>query len=108
MFRESGSCNQSCSGAPTGQVSALGTHTADCYNVNQTHVFYNSTDAQAPGLYRMRLDGSDNTLLMPGVCNSIHLTSTHLYFKVYGMDGTWYHMPLSGNTPPSAFMPATN
>ena len=92
----------------TGQVASLGSYPADCYNLNASYVFYNSTDANAPGLYRMRLDGSDNTLIWPGTCNSIHLTGTHLYFKVYGMDNTWYHMPLSGNAQPSVFLPETN
>ena len=91
----------------TGQLSTIGTYSADCYNVDRSYVFYNSTNAPTPGLYRMRLDGSDNTLIWPDTCNSIHLTSTHLYFKVYGMDGTWYHMPLSGNAQPSVFMPPT-
>ena len=93
---------------PSGQMQVLGTYGADCFNVNQSYIFYDSQDAPTPGLYRMRLDGTDNTLIMPGACNAIHLTSTHLYFKVHGMDGAWYHLPLSGSGSPSLFLPATS
>ena len=91
----------------TGQTQVLSTHGADAYNLNGTYIFYDTQEADTPGLYRMRLDGSDVTLIAAGACNSLHLTSANLYFRMYGADGVYYHLPLSGASAPSVFMPET-
>lgn len=86
-----------------GSVTTITPYGVDAWNMNGTYIYYDSQTADVPGLYRCNLDGSNNTLVISGVYNSINLTSDYVYFKQYGGDNL-YHMQVGGLNP-SAFMP---
>ena len=90
---------------PTGTITTLTPYGADCYNLDGNYIYYDSQDADVPGLYRCRLDGSDNQLLQAGAFHALHLTSSYLYYQVYGTEGIFYHIPLTGMPTPGVFMP---
>ncbi|MBR0164722.1 MAG: DUF5050 domain-containing protein [Lachnospiraceae bacterium] len=89
----------------TGAVETLSTYGADCYNLNGTTIYYDSQTADTPGLYRMDINGNGETMLFAGAYSALHLTSTHLYFRIFGSGDTFYHIPLYGNALPTMFQP---
>lgn len=80
-----------------GQVTALTDLSTDMFNVNESYIFFNSTTADQPGLYRMRPNGTGLQLIASGIFSEIHLTSTYVYVKQYGNDTVMYHMPIDGS-----------
>ncbi|MBQ6733524.1 MAG: DUF5050 domain-containing protein [Lachnospiraceae bacterium] len=89
----------------SGTLETLTPYGADCYNVNNTHIYYDTQEAPSPGLYRVRLDGSGHEQLATGAYSALHLTSNFLYYKMYGTENMFYHIPLNGNPTPGAFLP---
>ncbi|MCH4191542.1 MAG: DUF5050 domain-containing protein [Butyrivibrio sp.] len=77
----------------------------DFFNLNDTYIYYAYSSQEHPALKMMKLDGSDNRVIIDGIYNSINLTSKYVYFMKYGDDVTTYHMPLDGSSAPTQFNP---
>ncbi len=75
----------------------------DCFNVDRLGIYYARSN-ESPALVRCGLDGSDQTVLFEGIVNSINLTSKYIYFKQYGNDDMFYHMPINGSQPATPFI----
>lgn len=78
------------------------TERVDSFNVYGPYIFYASSSENA--LKRVRTDGSENMVIMPGTFHGICVTSRYVYFKPYGDDYTTYHVPLNGGAA-TVFMP---
>ena len=88
-----------------GSFDVLTNDRIDFFNLNDTYIYYAYSSESNPSLKRMRLDGSDNRVILSGVYNSINLTSKYVYFMRYGDDITTYHMPIDGSSAPVPFNP---
>ena len=91
----------------TGEQQLITSDRADCFTMDRNYIYYSFSNADAPSLRRCRLDGSDKVILFNGVTNSLNLTSKYLYFKVFGDDTLYYHMPLDGSAAPAPFIVST-
>ncbi len=88
----------------TGEKELVTSDRADCFTMDHNYIYYSFSDASAPSLRRCNLDGSDRVILFNGITNSLNLTSKYLYFKIYGDDTLYYHMPLDGSSAPTPFI----
>lgn len=88
-----------------GVLETLSTHGADCYNLNDSYIYYDSQTADVPGLYRISVNGTGEELILGGAYNSLHLTSNYLYYRVFGADDIFYHIPVNGPQIPGVFQP---
>lgn len=77
----------------------------DCFTLDSQHIYYSYSNADNPSLKRCNLDGSDPIVIYNGITNSINVTSQYIYFKVFGVDDYYYHIPIGLNAPASIFMP---
>ena len=91
----------------TGVPELVTSDRADCFTLDHNYIYYSFSNADAPSLRRCNLDGSDKVILFNGITNSLNLTSRYLYFKVFGDDTLYYHMPLDGSAAPSPFIVST-
>jgi hypothetical protein len=82
----------------------LSTARIDCFNVDRLHIYDSTSASETPALVRCNLDGSDQTILYEGIVNSINLTSQYIYFKLYGDDSMFYHMPIDGSGAATPFI----
>ncbi len=87
----------------TGEKQLVTPDRVDCFTLDRNHIYYSYSNAQAPSLRRCNLDGSDKIVLFEGVVNSINITSRYVYFKLYGDDTTYMHMPLDLSAPATVF-----
>lgn len=86
-----------CRYSPATQSVDILTHDkADCFNVGYGYIFYNVSDSDSPGLYRMRIDGSDRQHLTIGYARDINITSLYTYFRDFGSDTPIYCVPTAG------------
>ena len=69
----------------------------DCFNIGGGYIYYQCNSKSEPALKRMKLNGSDATVLAEGNYTAIHITSQYVYFKDL-LDDTWYHSPIGSNT----------
>ena len=81
----------------SGIASIVTSDRLDCYTMDKNYIYYAYSNGMSSELRRCDLDGSNQITLFEGVVNSLNLTSTHLYFKVFGQDDLWYHIPLNGS-----------
>ncbi len=88
----------------SGEQELITSDRVDCFNVDRLHIYYSNAVSDTPALVRCNLDGSDRTILYEGIVNSINLTSRYIYFKQYGDDNTFYHMPIDGSQPAMPFI----
>lgn len=95
-----------CRYSPSTQSVDILTHDrADNFNVGHGYVFYSVSVGDMPGLYRMRLDGSDRQLLAAGYVRDINITSSYVYFRYFEADTPVYCLPTMGGSV-SEFTPA--
>lgn len=87
-------------------VEVLTNDRVDTFNVGTSYIYYQKNDADTPGIWRMRLDGSSAEQVAEGIYRNIHLTSRYAYFQAYGDDMTIYHTPVEGSVNVSEFTPA--
>ena len=92
----------------TGEKQLVTSDRVDSFTMDSSHIYYSFSNADAPSLRRCNLDGSDKVILYDGIVNSINLTSRYVYFKVFGDDTLFYHMPLDGSAAASPFIVSTN
>lgn len=88
----------------TGEQSLVTSDRVDCFTLNGTHIYYSFSNADAPSLRRCDLDGGNKTILYEGVVNSINVTSQYVYFRLFGDDSLWYHMPIDASLPAQPFI----
>lgn len=65
------------------------------YNIYGNSLFYH-VEGEAPALYRMNVDGSDNTFIKSGNITNISCTSQYTFFQMFGTPSL-YRVPTSGN-----------
>ena len=89
-----------CRYSPSTQSVDILTHDrADSFNVGYGYVYYAVSVGDAPGLYRMRADGSDRTMVEIGYVCDVNMTSTYTYFRHFGNDVPVYCVPTAGGYP---------
>ncbi len=64
------------------------------YNIYENSLFYH-VEGDTPALYRMNLDGSDNTFIKSGNITNISCTSQYTFFQMYGTTSL-YRVPTAG------------
>lgn len=69
----------------------------DCFNIGGGYIYYQCNSASEPTLKRMKLNGSDATVIAEGNYTAIHITSKYVYFKDI-IDDIWYHSLLGSDT----------
>ncbi len=87
----------------TGEQQLVTSDRADCFTLDHNYIYYSFSNADSPSLRRCNLDGSNRTILYDGVVNSINVTSRYIYFKVFGMDDVYFHMPVDLSAPAEPF-----
>ena len=80
----------------------------DCFTIDNNHIYYSYSNAMNPSLRRCDLDGGNKVVLFEGVVNSINVTSRYVYFKVFGDDNTYFHIPVDLSAPASTFTVISN
>ena len=96
-----------CRYSPASQSVDILTHDrADTFNVGYGYVFYSVSTGDAPGLYRMRLDGSDRTMLDMGYTCDINITESYTYFRHFGQSTPIYYVSTQGGGYPQEFTAA--
>lgn len=98
-----------CRYSPSTQtVDKLTDDRADNFNVGYGYVFYSVSVGDAPGLYRMRMDGSDRQQIATGYVRDINITSDYVYFRSFGADTPVYCFPTMGGSGVTEFTAAFN
>lgn len=92
----------------TQSVDILSHERVDMFNVGYGEIFYSTSTASTPGLYRMSTNGGDAELLFEGIVSDINITSTFTYFKQYGLDSHIFCVPTYGGNYVSEFMAASD
>lgn len=82
----------------SGESEIISDRRADFFNVSDQYVFFQTAGDEEAGLYRIRLDGSEETLLASGVYSNLSVTSQYLYFTAYDST-TMYHCSLNSDYP---------
>lgn len=77
----------------------------DCYNLYGSYIYYSSNND--PGLFRMKLDGSQREKIFSGACTDINVTSKYVYFRTFEEESIYYYTPTNGNVNVRAFIPKT-
>ncbi len=91
----------------TGEQERISDDRMDSFTMDRQHIYYSylSNDSDSSdSLRRMDLDGDNRLVLFEGVVNSLNLTSRYLYFKTFGNDNTYYHIPLDLSAPATTFI----
>lgn len=79
-------------------VEVLTNDRVDCFNIGNGYIYYQCNSQSEPSLKRMKLNGSDITIIAEGNYTAIHITSQYVYFKELGNNDTWYHSPIGSDT----------
>lgn len=79
-----------------GEAETLTEERLDYYNIYGNVIFYQTSDAAAPALMRMLLDGSHKEVVSEGVYHRINTTSAYTYFQPFGKDDIIYRTSTSG------------
>ena len=83
----------------TNDVVEILTHDrVDCFNIGGGYIYYQCNSATEPALKRMKLNGSDVTVIAEGNYTAIHITSQYVYFQEVGDDSFWYHSLIGSDT----------
>lgn len=80
----------------TNEVEILTKERIDCFNVYQSHIYYQTNSKTEPALKRMNTDGSNVETVADGIFHNINLTSTYAYFTAFDEDIPMYMTPLYG------------
>ncbi len=87
-------------------VEVLTNDRADMFNVSDNFIYYSKSDPAEPCLRRMRIDGSGNEMVAPGIYCDINLTSQYAYFRQFGTETPMYKTPVNGPISVSTFSAA--
>ncbi len=68
----------------------------DTFNVCGDLIYYQKNDAKSPALKRIRLDGSGEEIVSPGIFSNINATSRYVYFNAFDTPTPVYHTPVNG------------
>ncbi|MBQ7614175.1 MAG: DUF5050 domain-containing protein [Butyrivibrio sp.] len=79
----------------SGEQQQITSDRADCFTMDRNYIYYSYSDPASPSLRRCDVDGSNKVILFEGLVNSINITSQYIYFKVYGNDDLYMHMPIN-------------
>lgn len=96
-----------CRFSPATQTIDILTHDrVDTFNVGYGYIYYSVSVGDNPGLYRMRLDGSNVEKVAGGVMKDINITSTYTYFRQFDSETPLYCVPTAGANYVSEFTAA--
>lgn len=87
----------------TGEQQLVTSDRVDCFTLDRNYIYYSFSNAETPSLRRCNLDGSDKLVLYDGIVNSINVTSRYIYFKVFGTEDVYFHMPVDLSAPAEPF-----
>ena len=88
----------------TGEQELVTSDRVDCFTMDRNYIYYSFSDPNSPSLRRCDVDGDNKLILHEGIVNSINLTSKYIYFKQYGNDELYWHMPVDLSRPAEAFI----
>ncbi|SCY64420.1 protein of unknown function [Lachnospiraceae bacterium XBB2008] len=89
-----------CRYSPMNQTVEILSHDrADNFNVGYGMIYYVVSVGEAPGLYRMRLDGSGKEPVALGYFCDVNMTSTYTYYRTFNTDTPIYCVPTAGGSP---------
>ena len=90
----------------SGEKEVIATDRVDCFTMDRNYIYYSCSDSASPsmGLHRCDINGGNNYLLYQGIVNSINITSRYIYFKEYGNDDLFLHMPIDLSRQAEAFV----
>lgn len=77
-------------------ITVLTTDRVESFNLTEYYIYYQTTDAETPALWRMELDGSNPEIVSEGVYRDINVTSQYVYFRSFAADMPMYHTPADG------------
>ena len=86
----------------SGQKEQVTTDRADCFTMDRNYIYY--ACQESPSLRRCDVTGGNTMILYQGIVNSINITSKYIYFKEYGNDGLYLHMPTDLSRSAEPFM----
>ena len=92
----------------TGEQQLVTSDRCDCFTMDRNYIYYSYSNAMNPSLRRCDLDGGNKLILFEGVVNSINVTSRYIYFKQFGNDNVYYHIPVDLSSPASPFTVISN
>jgi hypothetical protein len=92
----------------TGEQQLVTSDRCDCFTMDRNYIYYSYSNAMNPSLRRCDLDGGNKLVLFEGVVNSINITSRYIYFKQFGNDNMYYHIPVDLSSPASPFTVISN
>ncbi|WP_175560056.1 DUF5050 domain-containing protein [Butyrivibrio sp. YAB3001] len=69
----------------------------DSFTMNSQYIYYAYSNGNQSALKRCNVDGSNQIVIYEAITNSLHLTSQYLYFKIYGNDDVFYHVPINNS-----------
>ncbi len=88
-----------------GSKTVISTDRADCFNIYGNYIYYQRNDENSPAMMRIRTDGTENEVMLTGNFTNINVTSSYVYFSMYGDDSTFYYAPTTGKISVSVFYP---
>lgn len=77
----------------------------DMFNVCGDYIYYQISDSDAPGLYRCRLDGSNEELVDSGFFRYINYTTEYTYYYAYNNTETIYRIANRPGANSEVFIP---
>ena len=90
----------------TMQTQVLTTDRVDTYNVYGDYIYYQKNSQTDPALMRMRIDGSEPELVLPGNYQNINITSQYVYFNAYDTPTPVYRQAVYGAVNVTTFNPS--
>lgn len=75
----------------------------DFFNVAGDMIYYQKSDSAEPALKRIRIDGTEEEVVVPGIYQNINTTSEYVYFNAYDAPTPVYHTPVYGSVSVSVF-----
>lgn len=89
----------------TGETSILVDERVDCFNVDNSYIYYQRNDNDSPALCRISTAGGEPEEIAAGNYTNINITSDYVYFYPYDNDATCYCYATNGVGNVSRFKP---
>lgn len=88
------------------KIEILTSDAVDCYNLNNSYIFYQKNSVDSPEFIRMSLDGSSKETIAEGNYTAINVTSNYVYFRPFDNEMITYRTPAYGSVNVTEFTEA--
>ena len=89
----------------SGLEEVISTDRLDYFNIYGDVIFFQKSSPQGPALKRIRLNGSNEEVIMQGTFSEVNITSDYAYFREFGKPTPIYHQSTYGVADVSVFDP---